>query len=307
MHAPYVSVIVPFWNAERFIDEAIRSVLNQAYQNWELLLIDDGSDDAGTKIARNYAARFNRRLIYLEHESHTNEGTSATRNVGIKHARGELISFLDADDVWLPTHLQQQLAVMASHPEVGMAYGMAEWWYSWSDASAHERDHVPELKVTSDRTFAPLDLVRAALTRGLEMPPPTSVVVRKSAADQVGGFEESFRGMYDDQAFYLKIFAHFPVYVSNECWGRYRQHAESLYAKATAMNNKTTARGLYLRWAQAYLANQGAMTASLQAVLESELAKLRPPSLLRRVATRVRQARPGLSPFEWFSRTLRRS
>jgi glycosyltransferase involved in cell wall biosynthesis len=286
-----VSVIVPFLNAERFVDEAIRSVLDQSYQHWELLLIDDGSNDTGTNISKDYAACFKNRVIYLEHEGHTNQGTSATRNLGMKHARGDLISFLDADDVWLPTQLEQQLAVMASHPDVGMAYGMAEWWYSWNRESAHaERDHVPDLKVASGRTFAPPDLLRPALTRGLEIPPPTSVIVRKSAADQVGGFEELFRGMYDDQAFYLKVFSNFPVYVSSECWGRYRQHSDSLYAKATAMNEKAAARLLYLQWAKAYLARQGAMTASLQAVLESELALLRAPSLLRRVAEHIRQA-----------------
>lgn len=79
---PLVSVIIPFLNAERFIEEAIESVLAQTYKNWELLLVDDGSDDKSTKIALDYAKKCHGKVFYFEHDRHHNIGTSASRNLG---------------------------------------------------------------------------------------------------------------------------------------------------------------------------------------------------------------------------------
>src|SRR5438128_12540181 len=97
---PLVSAIIIFLNAEQFIQEAIESVFAQTYDNWELLLVDDGSTDGSTAIARSYLERHPRRVRYLEHSEHANRGMSASRNIGSRYARGEYIAFLDADDVW---------------------------------------------------------------------------------------------------------------------------------------------------------------------------------------------------------------
>src|SRR5258706_2880162 len=78
-----VSVVVIFLNAERFISEAVESVVAQTYGNWELLLVDDGSNDGSTEIARSYAAKFPDKIRYLEHHGHENRGMSASRNLGI--------------------------------------------------------------------------------------------------------------------------------------------------------------------------------------------------------------------------------
>src|SRR6476646_9148242 len=85
---PLVSVIVPFWNARPFIGEAIDSVLAQTLEPGELLLVDDGSSDGSTDIAKGYADRFPERIRYVEHESHQNRGVAASRNLGVRHAKG---------------------------------------------------------------------------------------------------------------------------------------------------------------------------------------------------------------------------
>ena len=113
---PLVSVIMIFLNAERFIQEAIESVLAQSYTGWELLLIDDGSVDSSGEIARQYAGRYARKMRYLSHAGGANLGMSASRNLGIKSARGELIAFLDADDVWLAEKLEQQVEILRLQP-----------------------------------------------------------------------------------------------------------------------------------------------------------------------------------------------
>src|ERR687886_2833620 len=114
---PLVSNIVIFLDAGRFIQEAIESVFAQTHGTWELLLVDDGSTDDSTQIARRYAARCPEKVRYLEHPGHQNRGKEISRNLGISHAEGEYIAFLDADDVRLPHALEQQVAILNSYPE----------------------------------------------------------------------------------------------------------------------------------------------------------------------------------------------
>jgi len=137
-----VSAIIIFFNAEKFIEEAIESVLAQSYDNWELLLVDDGSEDNSTMIARRYEKKYQPKVRCFEHDGHSNQGMSASRNLGLSHARGEYIAFLDADDVWMPHKLEQQAAILNSRPEAAMVYGRTLIWYSWSGEPEDEyRDH----------------------------------------------------------------------------------------------------------------------------------------------------------------------
>ena len=131
-HQALVSVITIFLDEERFLAEAVESVIAQTYENWELLLVDDGSTDGSTEMARGFVERFPERIRYLEHEGHENRGASASRNLGIHYARGDYIALLDADDMWLSHKLRRQLEIMDSHPEVGMLCGASEYWAGWT-------------------------------------------------------------------------------------------------------------------------------------------------------------------------------
>src|SRR5215510_3734454 len=131
-HQQLVSVIIIFLNTADFLQEAIDSVFAQTYSAWELLLVDDGATDGSSAIALSCAKQHPGRVKYLEHDGHQNLGMSASRNLGIEHSSGAYITFLDADDVWLPANLQQQVELLASHPTAAMVYGPIEWWYSWT-------------------------------------------------------------------------------------------------------------------------------------------------------------------------------
>src|SRR5436190_3207734 len=115
-----VSVIISFLNEEIFLSEAVESVFQQDYDNWELILIDDGSTDKSTGIAKAFANDNPGKVIYTEHPGHSNKGLSASRNHGISLARGELVAILDADDVWYKEKLHLQVQLMNRYPEVGM-------------------------------------------------------------------------------------------------------------------------------------------------------------------------------------------
>ena len=112
---PKVSVIIPTYQYDSFIGEAIDSVLAQTYKDYELIVVDDGSIDRTREIISKYGSNIN--YIYQE-----NKGLAAARNTGIRATKGEYLSFLDADDAWLPNKLEVEVEFLDTHPVVGMVY-----------------------------------------------------------------------------------------------------------------------------------------------------------------------------------------
>jgi glycosyltransferase involved in cell wall biosynthesis len=259
---PLVSCIIVFLNAEKFIGEAIESILAQTYNHWELLLVDDGSTDASTRIALRYVEHHSGKIRYLEHPGHQNRGVSASRNLGISHARGEYIGFLDADDVRLSYALEQQVAILDSHPEADMVYGSTQIWYSWTgkpeDSHRDFRTFVENQPGVKPNTLLepPAGLLTTLLRPKGVVPAICSVLIRRETVKSVGGFEEKFR-VYEDQALYIKIGLQAPVFVASECWSKYRQHPESSWHTAVRTHQKQAARVLFLNWIAEYLYGQG--------------------------------------------------
>jgi glycosyltransferase involved in cell wall biosynthesis len=249
-----VTVIVPFLNAAKFIDEAIESVFGQSYQRWDLLLVDDGSSDRSVEIARRWAAAKPQRVRCLEHPERQNLGAGASRNLGIHHAQGRYVAFLDADDVWLPHKLDEQVAILDSQPEAALVYGRDQYWYSWTaQPQDRERDFLPPLGVPGNSLIYPPTLLPLFLEGQAAVPGPTSVLVRRSVLDEIGGFVECFRGLYEDQAFYAKLCLRAPMFAVDACWNRYRQHRDSLCAVAERRGELEQARAFFLKWLSRYL------------------------------------------------------
>ncbi|URQ99014.1 glycosyltransferase [Pseudoalteromonas sp. SCSIO 43095] len=109
MEKPLVSVIMPAYNAEKYIAQSIDSVVKQSYQNWELLITDDRSNDNTQEIVKQYSNQDSRIKLFVNKE---NGGAGVARNNSIKQAKGRFIAFLDADDQWLPEKLIKQIAIM---------------------------------------------------------------------------------------------------------------------------------------------------------------------------------------------------
>ena len=159
--APLVSCVIPVWNAEPFLQEAIESVTAQTYQHWELLLVDDGSTDSSGSIIRAAVARDPGRIRCLEHPGGVRGGVTATRNLGIREARGDLVAFLDADDTWLPTKLHDQVELLRTHPRAAMVYGRTVVWQAWDrGARTPPPDSLTKLRVAPNRVVEPPGLVR---------------------------------------------------------------------------------------------------------------------------------------------------
>ena len=254
--APEVSVIVIFLDEERFLQQALASVTAQTLRTWELVLVDDGSTDRSPEMARQHAERGNGRVTYLEHPGRETRGMSASRNLGLAHARGELIAFLDADDVLVPNALAEMVAVLRAHPEAGMVYGPLEYWYSWSGAPEDaERNFVYPVELAEERVYEPPSLLAPFLQNTAFA--PSGMLTRRALLERVGGFEESFRNLYEDQVIAVKLCLAAPVYVAGRRWYRYRQHPQSCCLTAAREGRLHAAREPFLEWLVGYLEREG--------------------------------------------------
>ncbi len=280
-----VSVITIFLNEQAFIQEAIESLLAQTYQDWELLLVDDGSTDESANIARRYAQQQPEKVRYLEHERHQNRGMSASRNLGIRHAKGNYITFLDADDLYLPRKLERQVTIMEAHPEAAFVCGQAQWWYGWTgNPEDIQRDFQQRLEVPLNRVVEPPTLLILFLRN--EWASLCDILVRREAIRTVGGYEDSFPGMYEDQVFHAKLCLKYPAFVSSECWYRYRQHPNACTTLSHQAGQYPSTRKVFLEWLEGYLARQGMQRTTVWEILQHEMWPLRHPRLSR-LSTRV--------------------
>jgi len=253
---PLVSVIMIFFDAAAYFEEAVDSVLAQSYPSWQLVLVDDGSTDASTEMARGWASRYPERIEYVEHPRHRNRGMSASRNLGLRHARGRYVTFLDADDRWAESKLAEQVDILESRPEAGIVVGGTTYWHSWQPGARHA-DHLESLGPPFDVVVEPPDLLARVYPLGkITSPSLSNLMARREIVDRVGGFEESFVGLYEDQVFLVKAYLATPIYSSSRPWLWYRQHDESCVAVTHRAGFYHEARKKFLAWLEAYLIEQ---------------------------------------------------
>jgi glycosyltransferase involved in cell wall biosynthesis/peptidoglycan/xylan/chitin deacetylase (PgdA/CDA1 family) len=247
-----VTVICVFLDEAAYIREALESVLAQDFEDYELLLVDDGSSDASSSIARDYAARDPDRIRYMEHPGHENRGISASRNLGVAEARGELIAFIDADDRWRPFKLREQVALMESMPEVDVVGGAVNYWSSHHGGS----DRVVPTGHVRNRPVEPIEATLAFYPLGRAHAPSMSdLLFRRSSILKAGGFEEAFRGAYEDQAFLAKFYLESTLFITDRVYSDYRLHAASCMARVTSAGQYDYARHFFLLWFRDYLSH----------------------------------------------------
>ena len=259
---PQVSCVIIFLDARDYLSESIESVIAQTSERWELTLVDDGSTDGSSEIARHYAALHPGKISHLEHSGHQNRGKNASRNLGIKRSIGEFIAFLDADDVWMPEKLAQQVELMNEMPEAGMIYGRTQIWSSWSNSQGEDgQDTFFDLGVQPDSLISPPLLFMQLLEGWAQTPTTCNAMIRRSVIDQIGAFDEDFHDIFEDQAFFAKVELFFPVFVSDQFWARYRQHPESSFAQYSQNSSQDRsvhyqALSGFLDWIKQYLQDQ---------------------------------------------------
>jgi glycosyltransferase involved in cell wall biosynthesis len=208
---PKVSVIIPAYNSERTIQETIASVLQQTFADFEIIVINDGSTDNTLSLLQTISDH------RLEIYSYENGGLATARNRGIAKTRGELLSFLDADDVWTQDKLASQFAALEQHPEAGAAY-------SWTVGMMQAETSVTYIEAHADRVEG--NIYRDLLLENL-IGSGSNILVRRSVIDTVGQFQDTFKPC-EDWDFYLRIAAKFPFAVVPQYQILYRKAAGSM-------------------------------------------------------------------------------
>jgi len=164
---PQISVIIPVYNCEKYLAEAIESVLAQTYRPLEVIVADDGSTDASADIARRFG-------VSVRYDFRHHEGLGATRNRGVNLARGNFISFLDADDLWLKEKLAHQTAAFSDDPQLDMVFGHVKQFHS------------PEL---DENTKANINLADEIMSG----PHAGTLLIKRESFFRVGQFDTNWR------------------------------------------------------------------------------------------------------------------
>jgi glycosyltransferase involved in cell wall biosynthesis len=216
---PAVSVIMPAYNVAPYLGAAIESVLDQRFDDLELIVVDDGATDGSGDIAREYAARDERvRVIWQR-----NGGISAARNRGLREASAPVIALLDGDDQWSPGYLEAQLAILERHPDVDIVTGNA--YFLGGRLTGEPARPYPDPRPTP----ALLDIIRDETAVFI------MTVLRRRVADALGGFDETLR-TNEDYDFWLRAaLAGFRFHRNDTPLGHYRRRDDSLSASEIRM------------------------------------------------------------------------
>jgi glycosyltransferase involved in cell wall biosynthesis len=211
MSGPFISVIMPVYNREAWVGRAIDSVLSQTYPRLELLVVDDGSTDGTRRVLESYGSRL---TIF----SATHAGAYRARNLALEHARGELIGFIDSDDVWYPDRLERQLPLF-ERPEVGLVFGDAVLVDYRHGEPRRMRwtffDYAPPSRGRVARQFAYHNFV-----------PLSSVLARRHCFERLGGFIPA--ALAADYAKWFQIALHYEIdYVPAPVF-EYALHSEGI-------------------------------------------------------------------------------
>ena len=302
---PRTSIIMPFLNAEAYLQQAIESVQAQTRTDWELLLVDDRSTDSSPGIAAAAAASDARiRLVPLP--AGYRGGAASARNLALLEAKGEFICFLDADDVFLPTKLERQVPLLERYPRAAMVFGPTHWWHS--DGSSPDWVEPVYMRGLIDPPRALDDII---LLLRAHVPCICAVLIRRSALMGTGGFEEQFR-LYEDQTLWVKLMAASPVFADTVVTAKYRQHAASVSADAQSEGSYDrlgphAAREPFLEWTRSYLAGIGKLPPSTERALRCAFANLGRERDKLSVGDRLALAHQAIERrLRWTSHKLRR-
>lgn len=192
MNMKKISVIIPTHNREPFLKECIESVFDQTYNDFELIVVDDGSTDETEKLLESYSQR----LLFIKQKQ---KGPSSARNLGIKKSKGDWITFLDSDDLWLPKKLEFQMNYFEEHKDAKISYTEEIWYRNGVRVNPHKKHEKHSGWIY--QKMLPLCLVS-----------PSSVMIHRSVLNKIGNFDETLLAC-EDYDLWLRIANLYPIYL----------------------------------------------------------------------------------------------
>jgi glycosyltransferase involved in cell wall biosynthesis len=210
---PLVSIILPVYNGEAYLDGALDSALGQTYRNLELIVVDDGSRDRTRSIVEARAARDARVRLIVQ----SNSGVAAARNRAIEAAGGEFIAPLDADDIWSPFKIERQVARML---ELGDDTGLVYNWWVWIDGDGAVLDRSPQWRVEGDAADALLQINFIGCA--------SSPLFRRLDVQALGGYDQTLSTGCEDWDLALRVAERARIGVVPSVLVGYRRHRDSM-------------------------------------------------------------------------------
>lgn len=267
MSAPAVSIVIPTFNRAILLPRAIRSVARQTFNDWEIVLIDDGSMDDTARIARQYANELKGRFVYHRQE---NRGAGQARNTGIDLCRGRYVAFLDSDDEFAPTKLARQLELLARRPELGFVY--SDYSFVDLDGVGHGSAFVEKLplargvrsEVIGPRLHVCDGSLFDTLLRGYFIATIVGMVRREALGDSVR-FPVEHR-YAEEWLFYLRLARHWPAGFVDEPLSIHH------FVKGSEARRNPQANLVQLRALVQTIETEFALTASQRAVVRKQRA-----------------------------------
>ena len=211
---PKVDVIIPAYNAAKYLPTAIESVMTQTFEDWRILLVDDGSTDDTAEVISPFLERLGPKLKYIKQN---NKGLPAARNTAIRNSSAEFLALLDADDVWLPLRLMESLKSFEGRPQVGLSYGF--------NSRIDTKGAVIDTFATRQRHGEGW-IARYIYMRKLDLPCPT-MTFRRKCVDEVGLFDESLRAT-EDRDLWFRIALRYEVALVPKVIALYRVSPNSM-------------------------------------------------------------------------------
>lgn len=215
---PTISVVIPAYNAERTILETIKSVQQQTFSDFEIIIINDGSTDSTLELIQSIK---DERLKVFSYE---NGGLPMARNRGISLAKGEFIAFIDADDLWTPDKLELQLAALKQHPEAGLAYS---WTYFMDEQGTTLSPSVPIFFNGN---------VQTNLLKNNFIASGSNPLIRRQAIESTDGFDSTLKSC-EDWEYWLRLSANWDFVVVPKHQIFYRQSSISMSSKVQVMED----------------------------------------------------------------------
>lgn len=234
---PFFTVIIPLYNKEKYVENAIKSILHQTFTDFELLIINDCSTDKSAEIASNYTSD---KVQLIHHEK--NSGLAATRNTGIQHAHSNYITFLDADDVWKPYFLEKIFHLIQNFPEARIfGTNYEEIWGNIIKNPHNGSDSLP-IDFTGYLNFFKINLKQGIYNHG-------SVCFHKEVFKKVGNYNENIQ-LSQDLDFNIRANYHFKLAYDNSIQMSYFMQTDNQLTRSSIINKTIPDYDLYEDWAK---------------------------------------------------------
>lgn len=218
---PLVTVIVPAYNHELYIEECLKSVINQTYPHLQVIVINDGSKDNTGYIIEKFIGVQGRPIEYL---TKNNEGLCKTLNLGIELANGKYIAFIASDDMWLPSRIEEQVLFLEQNNNIGLVFSDAYFMRYDNPTTIKYSDYKPRIKKHFLNSIQNRNIYEALLVENIIL--SLTVLIRKECFEKVGFFDISLK--YEDYDMWLRVCRQYPIAFIDKPLAYYRTHDSNL-------------------------------------------------------------------------------